>query len=430
MVALSDLAPASFRGARFLCPRDHVEQGRNTIDHHYPDSNRRYAEDNGFTPPVYHITAYLHGAGLRGQFNALAAALNTPGPGTLAHPWLGSHLCAVKGPWKVVRDDKDSGVLEIEITFLETSPTALFPGAVSGIAALVSGLSGGLVPALFAGLAGNLGALGAIGTLGALPGLPGFVPNAAVAALAGVSGLNIAGLSFQSMSVLSNGLRSIVGQFGTSFGAIAGIGKAMAHLFDRPQHFLSNPPQLAAEMTAMFRAPFEDIANTYSGADIATGLNEVHDILLDMHAQAAAMPADTLDYAGRKAFLSELAVYTHLAVVSSLAEAMAGTTYRTADAVQAAEQQLMTVYTSVPTAAIRSDTAVAVSRVVAESMAVLRKLELQLPRVDQVAVHDMPASVLAYMLYETDARAQTIIDLNPTQNPILLDRTAQVLIGT
>ena len=149
MVALVDLQPASFRGAAFLCPKDHVKEGRNTIDHKYPNSSYRYAEDNGYTPPEFDMTCVLHGPNLLSDFSRLRSALNTPGPGTLRHPWYGAQYCAVKGPWKVCRDDRDSGVLELEVTFLVTGPPA-FPGLVSGIAATISTLSASAVTASFA----------------------------------------------------------------------------------------------------------------------------------------------------------------------------------------------------------------------------------------------------------------------------------------
>ena len=149
MVALVDLQPASFRGAAFLCPHDHVKEGRNTIDHKYPNSSYRYAEDNGYTPPEFDMTCVLHGPNLLADFSRLRAALNTPGPGTLRHPWYGAQFCAVKGPWKVSREDRDSGVLELDVTFLVTGPPA-FPGLVSNIAATISTLSASAVAASFA----------------------------------------------------------------------------------------------------------------------------------------------------------------------------------------------------------------------------------------------------------------------------------------
>lgn len=124
-------------------PRDHLKGGRNAIIHKYPakPSNSHYAEDNGGEPNEFHLTAYLHGPTLMAQWSALKAALNTPGPGTLSHPWEGNRLVQHKGPYNVKRDDKDAGVLEIELTFFETLGGGVFPSVAGVIAASIAGLS-------------------------------------------------------------------------------------------------------------------------------------------------------------------------------------------------------------------------------------------------------------------------------------------------
>lgn len=137
---LRDLSPASFRGVAFLCPKDTAEEGRNSIKHSYPDASHRYVEDNGLIPPEFKLTAILHGADLPAKVRSLRGALNTPGPGTLRHPYYGSHLCAVIGPYHVSRSDDDSGVVTFEITFAVTG-AAIFPGLVGAIPAVVTGLA-------------------------------------------------------------------------------------------------------------------------------------------------------------------------------------------------------------------------------------------------------------------------------------------------
>jgi prophage DNA circulation protein len=150
MVALSDLAPASFRGARFLCPRDHDSEGRQSILHLYPNKSSHYVEDNGQNPSHFTLTCVLSGPTLLSDWSRLRSALNTPGPGTLRHPWLGSKLCSVKGPWKVNREDRDSGVLELSVEFIETTDGPSFPSILGvGIAATVTSLVGTAVNTTF-----------------------------------------------------------------------------------------------------------------------------------------------------------------------------------------------------------------------------------------------------------------------------------------
>jgi prophage DNA circulation protein len=58
---------------------------------------------------------------------------------------------------------------------------------------------------------------------------------------------------------------------------------------------------------------------------------------------------------------------------------------------------------------------------------VLQRHEVQLPRIDTIEVEGLPASVLAYRLYETEARTDTLIGLNPLQDPAMLRGEVQIL---
>ncbi len=113
-----------------------------------------YVEPNGVEQGEFHLKCVLAGPNLLGQWSRLKAALDRPAPQTLRHPWLGPKICIARHPWKVTRDDRDIGVLEIEVTFLETGPPK-FPGIVVGIAASISGLSAAAVSLSFANLTAN-----------------------------------------------------------------------------------------------------------------------------------------------------------------------------------------------------------------------------------------------------------------------------------
>lgn len=156
MAFLRDLAPASFRGARFLVPRDHAEEGVNVVAHRYPGKgpSGHYMEPNGVFEPNFHVRAVLHGPTWLADFNRLRTALNTPSPGTLNHPWYGRQTVIAKHPWKVTRDDKDLGVLELDIHFL-LAGAASFPSIITGIAASISGLSGAAIASATASLASS-----------------------------------------------------------------------------------------------------------------------------------------------------------------------------------------------------------------------------------------------------------------------------------
>ena len=399
MVMLRDLRPASFRGARFLCPHDTAEEGRNTIDHRYPDSSLRYAEDNGYIPPEFKMTCVLHGNSVLSDFSALRSALNRPGPGTLHHPWYGTQFCAVKGPWRVKREDRETGVLELEVCFLVTGP-AVFPGRTSAIAALVTGLSAQFVGELFT-----------------------LFQNA----------YGTPAMSAVTETFMAKQVTAVAETFVTAFGSVEAVQTAAGHLISAPERYATSAPMLSNELTALFRGPFEDISATYTGQDIVNGMAQAASQATQMHAVAAAIPTTgltaTLDYQVRSRSLYTYATFIQLACLSSMAEAMAGTTYTTVDGVASAERQLLALYEAIPTETLPSDTAAAIAKIVAAAMDVLRQEELQLPNIGWLDVPQFPASVLTYMLYDADDRTDTLVDLNAGINPALFDGAVNILIG-
>ena len=119
-----------------------------------------------------------------------------------------------------------------------------------------------------------------------------------------------------------------------------------------------------------------------------------------------------------------------VAALSSMCEALAGTSFATAEQVHAAQDQLLALYTSIPLGTLPYDTAQGIADVVSAAMSVLRDLELQLPNIEILSIHEFPASVLGYMLYESEARNQNLVDFNLDQSPLLFDPSAYVLTGS
>jgi len=118
---LDRIKRATFRGASILIPEDTVEGGRNTIEHNYPDSNRRWLEDNGAMVDNYRVQGIVRDS----EVGALKAALDRPGVGTLNHPWLGRARVAVMGRYSMVRSDQNLGFFKVDIPFGKTAQTGL-----------------------------------------------------------------------------------------------------------------------------------------------------------------------------------------------------------------------------------------------------------------------------------------------------------------
>jgi prophage DNA circulation protein len=89
MAKWEDLHEASFRGAAFYLEDVEGTSGRRAIPHAYPRKNVGWTEDNGAELTQQQISGILLGADYLDKLNKLLAALNTPGPGELVHPWYG-----------------------------------------------------------------------------------------------------------------------------------------------------------------------------------------------------------------------------------------------------------------------------------------------------------------------------------------------------
>ncbi len=403
MVALADLRRASFRGAGFLVPSDQTEEGRHSIIHQYPDSPLRYVEDNGYCPPEFHVTAVLHGRGLLSQFSALRSALNRPGPGTLHHPYYGTQFVAVIGPWKVKREDKDAGVLELDIKFAVTGP-AVFPGNFGSISAVVTGLASTLISSAFAAFAARYG-------------------NPV--------------LSPASFAALNAGTVEIGETVLTKFGSIATAQIPASHLVTYPERYVADGDLLANALQSVLRAPLDDPAVTYDGARIVVGMAAIDQAALAMQAVADKTPTTTKDYVVRKQSLESYSVFVRIGCLSSMADAMAGTTYVTVESVHAAARQINRIYQSIPLEVLPHDLGQSVADLVAATLGVLHQQELQLPHLSLLDVNEYPASVLAYMLYEDDrnpasephlaAHTSTLVNLNSSQSPVLLNGPTHIL---
>ncbi|MEG9669405.1 DNA circularization N-terminal domain-containing protein [Serratia bockelmannii] len=84
-----DLRDASFRGVPFYFVDVEGTGGRRAIPHAYPKKEVGWTEDHGAVLTQQQINGILLGNDYQAQFNRLLAALNTPGPGELVHPWFG-----------------------------------------------------------------------------------------------------------------------------------------------------------------------------------------------------------------------------------------------------------------------------------------------------------------------------------------------------
>lgn len=91
-----NLRPASFRGVPFQVD-DEGTFGRRVQVHEYPNRDKPYTEDLGRAARRFTINAYLVGDDFFEVRDRLIVAIDTPGPGTLVHPYYGEIAVCIDG---------------------------------------------------------------------------------------------------------------------------------------------------------------------------------------------------------------------------------------------------------------------------------------------------------------------------------------------
>lgn len=142
---LPGLLPASFRGVPFwVLDADH-EAGRRMATVFFPGRDGAWHDDLGLHTGPISLNALVIGDDYIQQANRLQGALNTPGPGTLVHPWLGEKWVVCNTPANINYSSKNLRVVTFDLTFEEdTSGFDLFStvaGLIASVSALFSGAS-------------------------------------------------------------------------------------------------------------------------------------------------------------------------------------------------------------------------------------------------------------------------------------------------
>lgn len=392
---LADLQAASFRGAPFLVPSDDTQEGRNAIKHRYPDASFLYAEDNGLLPPEFKLTAILHGKGLPGKLSRLRRALNQPGPGVLKHPHYGTQFVQVDGKYIVKRSDKESGVVTLIIKFVVTGPPRN-PGTVSGVAAYVTGLAGTAITQLFEAFQKEFGA-----------------PKSRV-----------------STQEINDVLSYIAGELLT-FGSAT---NAPSGMLARSDFYIRNTDQLVPLLVQSYRDPFED--RTISTAKLVDGFSSIADAGTTIFVDASGIIPSTTDLQSRKTTIEAFGKYTEAAALASIADAMAARDYTTANEVESDEDRLTDLFETTQERELPTDIHRQLMEIYVATSEILRDVAVRLPRVTEIDIGPIPASALAYQLYENngmtnglvESRVQTLVDLNLSQDPSFLTTNATVLV--
>lgn len=380
------LRPASFRGAAFEVESHDRDLGRRIEVHEYPFRDRAYPEDLGKRTPRHQLTAFVIGPDYIAARDALAAALDAEGPGTLVHPYLGT-LRVVCAEARQSESAAEGGMAVFTITFVEAVDEAA-PTVSIDSASFASQAAEG---ALIAGRAGFLARYAA-------DGLTPFGRAACVRIVDDMAG------------ALDVAIDDVAVQ-GASLYALRAEAAALASQADfytrRPGQLADLVQGLTSDLRAAARSPASALGAMGRLADFGQGLAPVIGASLSRQVQRT-------NQASLVALMRQ----------SALAEAVRATLGMTFEAYDDAARVRDDLALRIDAALIEAGDAgddVAFAGLDALRLAMVKDLTARgasLARVAEVeTVSSEPALVIAYRLYGDAARADEIVARNKLAHP-------------
>ena len=212
------LRDASFRGVPFQVQAADLDAGRRVQVHDYPQRDTPRVEDLGRAAREIAVDGFLIGADYIAQANRLLAAVETPGAGTLVHPWLGSMQVALSTPARV-RFDAALGMATVSMSFVEAGDL-VFPSSSSSTQSVTRLTADGLASAAIEDFSSTFTVIG----------LQSFVAAAA-----------------------QGRLSAMLGMVGTGqIGQLLGIAASTTNLATEAFSFVDSPPALAQTLLNAF----------------------------------------------------------------------------------------------------------------------------------------------------------------------------------
>jgi len=111
--------PGSFRGVGFVTLAHEAELGRRGEAHQYPFRDDPWFEDLGRQGRAWSIQAFVIGPDYMSGRDALIAALEAPGAGTLVHPFLGTFQAQPVGGCRISESTDEGGMARFDLRFVE-----------------------------------------------------------------------------------------------------------------------------------------------------------------------------------------------------------------------------------------------------------------------------------------------------------------------
>lgn len=388
------LQPAKFRNAGFLYADADGTLGRRVHLHEYPGRDLPFAEDLGRKARQWTMNIFVIGAGYMAERDALVAALEQTGPGTLQHPYLGPLQVAavdVQGPRESTRH---GGMASFRVTFVEAGDNSL-PVAATDHQAVVSARAD----------AAQAAAVDDFVRAYTLDGQPGWVAAEALTVAGGV----LAGIA--RASALIPAIPGAVTSFVADLGAVGG---ALSALVRQPAGLASSVLGLIRGLAGLPAGPLNALA-VYRG---------LWPFGHDAGQVVATTPARKQQAANQEAML---ALVRRGAVIEAARVMPVADFASLDDAVLARDQVAEALDMEMAEAGDDLYTALESLRVAVVRDIAARPGLLRLMRITPHA--GVPALVLAYQLYADATRCEDLVRRNHIRHPgfIPAGQTLEVL---
>lgn len=238
------LRDGSFRGVPFKIQASRALVGRRGQVHEYPLRDKPYAEDLGRRARAFNVECFVLGADYMAQRDALIAALEQKGAGTLVHPYLGTRSVVVFDPAEIEESTREGGMARFRIPFRE-SGKKLEPTATADTSSLSQAAAATTSTAAVQSFARNY----------ALSGMPQWVSNSAIGDLSALA--QTIDRATQSLP----GIPSFASQFEQQLGLFS---SSLTSLVQTPFNVGASVASLLLGIGRLVQQPF-DALNLYSG---------------------------------------------------------------------------------------------------------------------------------------------------------------------
>jgi prophage DNA circulation protein len=422
---LADYQQASFRGVPFLIRSHERAGGRRVAAHEYPFRDVGSAEDMGRRQITYRLRAYVVGSPSISYFparDALQAAFDAPGTGTLVHPFLGSVtvLCATA----TLSEGEAGNSAYWDLEFVDSGVTSTPAALIDTQSSFLSGVGS------WAQAAVNDYAIGA-----AIAANPGVLLGAAQTYLGGLAA-SLTGLPVGVVSQIGTQIAGLVSSAGAGAGPVTSV---VTGATGDPVAVAVTDVFFAAASAAANNAGTEATSDPVSGQVglVTTPPSDPSYGLADYSTYASGVTnATPLQAQAENAMVAQFTALVQGAAVAATCQVFASTEFPYAQAAATAASTLLGLLDAQTDAAAAAGDDGATAAWMGLTGLALTDLNAriqQLPAlVTYVVAGSLPACVLAQLLYSDATEADALFALNnsATYDPGFMPLTGLAVAAT